>query len=99
MARPSELLRIIGQSPLLASSLMPPVFDDNPGRPDRQATTDNGLRGRRTARGVVYRKWRDSRRRRAEHDFFGLHTGLLSASGRPKPAYHTFKRVANKLTR
>ena len=38
-------------------------------------------------------------RRRAEHDFFGLHTGLLSAGSRPKPAYHTFKRVANKLTR
>lgn len=61
-----------------------------------------GLAARRRSlrlRGVVYYKWRDSRRLRDERDFFGLHTGLVSTSGQPKPAYHTFKRVANKLTR
>ena len=49
-------------------------------------------------KGVVYFNWRD-----AEpypplfRDFFGLHTGLLDASGRPKPAYHAFRSVAPRM--
>ena len=45
-------------------------------------------------RGVVYYKWRDTRLRPGIHDFWGHHTGLLTAGGRRKPAYFAFRRAA-----
>jgi hypothetical protein len=30
-------------------------------------------------------------------DFWGLHTGLLSIAGRPKPAYYAFQRAADRV--
>lgn len=49
-------------------------------------------------RGVVYYNWRDGRPYPPLfQDFFGLHTGLLEASGRPKSAYFAFRRVVPRL--
>jgi hypothetical protein len=50
-------------------------------------------------RGVVYFKWRDTRLRRGIHDFWGHHTGLLTAGGKRKPAYFAFRRGALALER
>ena len=60
-----------------------------------------GLAKRRRSlglRGVIYYKWRDTRLHHGDHDYFGLHTGLLSAGGKAKPAFYTFRRVARRLT-
>jgi hypothetical protein len=71
-----------------------------------QATRIAGLlRGLGSARsrlrldGVVYFKWRDTRLTRRIHDFWGHHTGLLSASGKRKKAYFAFKRATRALAR
>ncbi len=50
-------------------------------------------------RGVVYFKWRDTRIRRGIHDFWGHHTGLLTARGKRKRAYFAFRRAAKALNR
>jgi hypothetical protein len=63
------------------------------------------LRGLGSARsrlglsGVIYFKWRDTRLTRAIHDFWGHHTGLLTARGKRKRAYFAFRRAARALER
>ena len=49
--------------------------------------------------GIIYFKWRDTRLTRAIHDFWGHHTGLLTARGKRKPAYFAFRRAARALER
>jgi polysaccharide biosynthesis protein PslG len=49
--------------------------------------------------GVIYYKWRDTRLTRAIHNFWGHHTGLLTASGKRKRAYFAFRRAALALER
>jgi hypothetical protein len=56
-------------------------------------------RGRLKLRGVVYFKWRDTHLRRGIHDFWGHHTGLLTARGKRKRAYFAFRRAARALER
>jgi polysaccharide biosynthesis protein PslG len=61
-----------------------------------------GLGAERTRlglRGVVYFKWRDTRLRRGIRDFWGHHTGLLTASGKRKRAFFAFRRAARDLAR
>jgi hypothetical protein len=48
-------------------------------------------------RGIVYFNWRDSVPFRGGGDFFGLHTGLLRRSGSAKPAFDSYRRVAESL--
>ena len=48
-------------------------------------------------RGVVYFNWRDSPPYPGGQDFFGLHTGLLSRDGQPKPAFGAYRGVARTL--
>ncbi len=45
-------------------------------------------------RGAVYYDWRDASPFPGSRDFFGLHTGLLRADGRPKPALSAFEKAA-----
>jgi polysaccharide biosynthesis protein PslG len=61
--------------------------------PEGQATQVGNLvrilvrdRRRLNLRGVVYFAWRDSPPY-SDKDFWGLHTGLLTLDGQPKPAY------------
>jgi hypothetical protein len=49
-------------------------------------------------RGVVYYDWRDAGPYPGSGDFFGLHTGLLRADGRPKPALRAFEDGATVAT-
>ena len=46
--------------------------------------------------GVVYFNWRDAPLYEGGQDFFGLHTGLLSMNGSPKPALAAYRRVARR---
>jgi hypothetical protein len=56
------------------------------------------VRGRLRMRGVVYFGWQDlPPYPPAFKDMWGLHTGLFKLSGRAKPAYGAFKRVAPRL--
>jgi hypothetical protein len=49
-------------------------------------------------RGAVYYNWRDGRPYPPRfQDFFGLHTGLNDAGGRPKPALRAFAEAAGSL--
>jgi hypothetical protein len=48
-------------------------------------------------RGFVYFGWRDARPYAGRTDFWGLHTGLLTLSGKPKPALAAFSAAANAL--
>ena len=49
-------------------------------------------------RGVVYYGWRDKPPYPPKYkDMWGLHTGLFTLSGKPKPGYRAFARVAPKL--
>lgn len=48
-------------------------------------------------RGVVYFTWQDVSAPRAQ-DFFGLHTGLLGADGRRKPAYAAWVEAVKSIT-
>jgi hypothetical protein len=48
-------------------------------------------------RGIVYFNLRDSVPFRGGRDFFGLHTGLLRRSGSAKPAFDSYRRVAESL--
>jgi hypothetical protein len=51
-------------------------------------------------RGVVYFSWRDAPGvYEGGRDFFGLHTGLLYADGKPKPAYDSFVKAVRELSR
>jgi hypothetical protein len=50
-------------------------------------------------RGAVYYDWRDARPSGAVGDFFGLHTGLLRADGRPKPSLRAFAKAADRIAR
>ena len=55
-------------------------------------------RARLGLRGVVYFSWRDAAGvYEGGRDFFGLHTGLNYADGRPKPAYRAFVEAARGL--
>jgi hypothetical protein len=51
-------------------------------------------RRRLNLRGVVYFGLRDSPVYAGGRDFWGLHTGLLSTAGAPKPAFATFEKSA-----
>jgi hypothetical protein len=46
----------------------------------------------------VYFKWRDTRPR-VGADFFGNHTGLLTANGQRKRGYWAFRKTAGALRR
>ncbi|MDX6639500.1 MAG: polysaccharide biosynthesis protein PslG [Solirubrobacteraceae bacterium] len=54
-------------------------------------------RSRLRLRGVVYSTWIDGGVYPGGTDFWGLHTGLLSIAGRPKPAYYAFQRAADRV--
>jgi hypothetical protein len=55
-------------------------------------------RSRLRLRGVIYYSWRDlAPYGPAFKNLWGLHTGLLSRGGKPKPAYFAFKRALAKL--
>ena len=47
------------------------------------------------ARGIVYYAWRDESVCSGGEDFWGLHTGLLTLNGQPKPALTSLKPVAS----
>jgi polysaccharide biosynthesis protein PslG len=55
------------------------------------------LRGALRVRGLVWYQWRDQRRPRGASDEWGYHTGLLTASGRRKPAFNAFARYNRGL--
>ncbi|HEY1597216.1 MAG TPA: glycosyl hydrolase [Thermoleophilaceae bacterium] len=58
------------------------------------------LRYQAHLRGIVYFGWRDGAPYApAFKDFWGLHTGLLDLSGRPKPALSAFARSVGTLRR
>ena len=44
-------------------------------------------------RGFVYYGWRDGQPYAGGKDFWGLHTGLLTVGGQPKPAYVAFQKA------
>lgn len=48
-------------------------------------------------RGVVYFNWRDSTPYEGGKDFWGIHTGLLDISGKPKPGFDAFKSTTQSL--
>jgi len=50
-------------------------------------------------RGFVYATWRDGGVYEGGADFWGLHTGLLSIAGAPKPAYYAFEQAARRVPR
>jgi hypothetical protein len=55
-------------------------------------------RRRWRVRGVVYYNWRDGKPYPPLYqDFFGLHTGLIDAASRPKPALRAFREIAPRL--
>jgi hypothetical protein len=47
--------------------------------------------------GFVYYDWRDAKPYAGVSDFWGLHTGLLTRAGKPKPALAAFAKAANAL--
>jgi hypothetical protein len=47
--------------------------------------------------GVVYSTWTDGAIYRAGTDFWGLHTGLLTIRGTPKPAFYAFQRAGHRV--
>jgi hypothetical protein len=47
-------------------------------------------------RGVIYYNWRDAPVYEGGQDFFGLHTGLLTRTGDPKPALSAYRAVARR---
>jgi polysaccharide biosynthesis protein PslG len=50
-------------------------------------------------RGIVYFSWQDAPGvYEGGRDFFGLHTGLSYADGRPKPAYRAFVEAVRELS-
>ncbi len=49
-------------------------------------------------RGFVYFDWRDAAPYPGGVDFWGLHTGLLTLHGQPKPALAAFSQAANSLS-
>ena len=48
--------------------------------------------------GFVYYSWRDGPPYAGGHDFWGLHTGLLSLNNKAKPAYEAFHDAVDALT-
>ena len=70
------------------------------GQAQRVRATLLGLaanRGRLRLGAVVYFGLRDSAVYPGGHDFWGLHTGLVTLSGRRKPAFAAFKNAASRL--
>jgi hypothetical protein len=56
------------------------------------------LRARYRIRGLVYFSWKDQRPYPpAFSDMWGLHTGLRTLDGRPKPGYSAFKRATARF--
>jgi hypothetical protein len=53
------------------------------------------MRHRWRIRGIVYYQWIDTRVTMG--DTWGLHTGLLRRNGRPKPAFHAWRRAVKHL--
>ena len=50
-------------------------------------------------RGFVYFGWRDAPPYAGGHDFWGLHTGLLSLEGARKPAFASFRTAVRAIGR
>jgi hypothetical protein len=50
-------------------------------------------------RGFAYFSWKDAEPYDGGRDFWGLHTGLLTIEGEPKPALEAFSRVAQRVSR
>jgi hypothetical protein len=48
-------------------------------------------------RGIVYYDWRDQPVYAGGKNFWGLHTGLLTINGKPKPALRWFKKAVRSL--
>ncbi|MBO9532871.1 MAG: hypothetical protein J7513_07860 [Solirubrobacteraceae bacterium] len=48
-------------------------------------------------RGIIYYAWRDSTVYQGGKDFWGLHTGLLDLSGKPKPSLDVVRRGLAEL--
>jgi polysaccharide biosynthesis protein PslG len=48
-------------------------------------------------RGIVYYAWRDESVYAGGKDFWGLHTGLLTLNGQPKPALTSFQKTVASL--
>jgi hypothetical protein len=70
------------------------------GQAERIRALLEGLAARRQGlgvRGVVYYNWKDARPYPGGKDFFGLHTGLLTIDGRPKPALAAFRHAARRI--
>jgi len=54
-------------------------------------------RKRLKLRGIVYYDWRDQPVYAGGKNFWGLHTGLLTLNGKPKPALTWFKKAVASL--
>lgn len=54
-------------------------------------------RKRLKLRGIVYYDWRDQPVYAGGKNFWGLHTGLLTLNGKPKPALRWFKKAVASL--
>jgi hypothetical protein len=54
-------------------------------------------RNRLNLRGIVYYDWRDQPVYAGGKNFWGLHTGLLTLNGQPKPALGWFKKAVASL--
>lgn len=54
-------------------------------------------RGKLGVSGIVYFNWKDLPSYPGRTDFWGLHTGLLDASGKPKPALAALAKVLRAL--
>lgn len=48
-------------------------------------------------KGFIHYMWQDAPPYGDTPDFWGLHTGLLSQDGKPKPSYWVFKRLGEQL--
>jgi hypothetical protein len=103
IARARNLMRRFGDdAPIWATELG--WSDSGPGGPQRvgpqgQATQLSNLigallrdRSSLNVRGFVYYQWRDGRPYNGK-DFWGLHTGLLTRDGQPKPAYYALQQA------
>lgn len=84
--------------------------DDGPRRPlragprgqavriTRSYSAASKLRRKLRLRGIVYYSWRDARPYPPDfRDLWGLHTGLLTLEGQPKPAFHAFQSAIARL--
>jgi len=103
IARARNLMRRFGDdAPIWATEVG--WSDSGPGGPQRvgpqgQATQLGNLigallrdRSALNVRGFVYYQWRDGRPYNGK-DFWGLHTGLLTRDGQPKPAFYALQQA------